>query len=223
MTPNEQALVELLKAYDSGQINFTNAPKIKAIIDREVSRQVAASIKPAEFHAQQVAQLEGERTWYHQQIQKILADQANKIDTEDLQKRLTRRFDQEHDLQVAMQDRIDQATEHLDHATKNQFWKNLIPQLAGGVVALFFSLMILLLFKALVFDGIWHGLGLSKVASFVLTIAKTHPFGGSVLGLIVLVAIVAVVFFSFAFMVEAVQRLADWDAEKLMFWRKERY
>lgn len=223
MTKDELVITQVLNAYQDGEIDFSKVPAIQEIVQQEVAKQVAAKIDLTAIHSQEAAQLKDERAWYHQQIQKILADQANKIDTEDLQKRLTRRFDQEHDLQVAMQDRIDQATEHLDHATKNQFWKNLIPQLAGGVVALFFSLMILLLFKALVFDGIWHGLGLSKVASFVLTIAKTHPFGGSVLGLIVLVAIVAVVFFSFAFMVEAVQRLADWDAEKLMFWRKERY
>ncbi|MCG0791987.1 MobB [Lactiplantibacillus plantarum] len=37
MTENEQALVQLLKAYDNGEIDFTKVPAIQAIVRQEVA------------------------------------------------------------------------------------------------------------------------------------------------------------------------------------------
>lgn len=90
-------------------------------------------------------------------------------------------------------------------------------------MSLFFASMILLLFKVLLWDGIWRGLGLNRLTKFVLTLARSHPFGGSVLGLILMLLVVGAIIASFWAMVEAVKTLADWDTEKLMFWRHDRY
>ena len=87
------------------------------------------------------------------------------------------------------------------------------------VVSLFFALMIVLLFKSLLWDGVWHGLGLNRLTEFVLTLAKSHPFGGGVLGLILLILVVMAIIVSFWSMVRAVKLLTDWDTDKLMFWR----
>ncbi|MCC9316160.1 MobB, partial [Lactiplantibacillus plantarum] len=72
-------------------------------------------------------------------------------------------------------------------------------------------------------DGIWRGLGLNKLTDFVLTLAKSHPFGGGVLGLILMILVVTAIIASFWAMVQAVKTLSDWDADKLMFWRHDRY
>ena len=90
-------------------------------------------------------------------------------------------------------------------------------------MSLFFASMILLLFKVLLWDGIWRGLGLNRLTKFVLTLARSHPFGGSILGLFLMVLIAGAIIVSFWAMVEAVEMLTDWDAEKLMFWRHDRY
>ena len=121
------------------------------------------------------------------------------------------------------QAKLDDERERLADREKKQFWRELIPPLAGGVVSLFFASMILLLFKALLWDGIWRGLGLNKLTDFVLTLARSHPFGGSILGLILMVLIAGAIIVSFWGMVEAVKTLTDWDTEKLMFWRHDRY
>lgn len=57
MTENEQALVQLLKAYDNGEIDFTKVPAIQAIIRQEVARQVAQAVNPAQIKAQASQQL----------------------------------------------------------------------------------------------------------------------------------------------------------------------
>lgn len=121
------------------------------------------------------------------------------------------------------QAKLDDERERLADREKKQFWRELIPNLAGGVVSLFFASMILLLFKALLWDGVWRGLGLNRLTEFVLTLAKSHPFGGGVLGLILMILVVTAIIASFWAMVQAVKTLSDWDADKLMFWRHDRY
>lgn len=59
MTENEQALVQLLKAYDNGGIDFTKVPAIQAIVRQEVARQVAQAVNPAEIK-EQASQLDVE-------------------------------------------------------------------------------------------------------------------------------------------------------------------
>ncbi|KZU97932.1 hypothetical protein Lp19_0428 [Lactiplantibacillus plantarum] len=66
-------------------------------------------------------------------------------------------------------------------------------------------------------------MGLDRLTDFVLTLAKSHPFGGSVLGLILMVLIAGAIVASFWAMVKAVEVLTSWNADKLMFWRRDRY
>jgi len=191
---------------------------------------VAQAVNPGQIQEQASQQLKSDRTSYAQQVNKILQgqqerlqQQAKQINVEEVKKQLLAEIDQQRKAVEEAQADLDDKRERLAEREKKQFWRELIPDLASVLVSLFFAVMILLLFKALIWDGIWHGLGLNRLAGFVLTLAKTHPFGGGVLGLIVLIASIAVIAFSFAMMVKAVQALADWDAEKLMFWRKSRY
>ena len=200
MTENEQALVQLLKAYDNGEIDFTKVPAIQVIIRQEVARQVAQAVNPAE-----------------------IKEQASQLDVEGVKRQLLADIDRRSKAVNEAQAKLDDERERLAEREKKQFWRELIPPLAGGVVSLFFASMILLLFKALLWDGIWRGLGLNKLTDFVLTLARSHPFGGSILGLVLMVLIAGAIIVSFWAMVKAVEMLTDWDAEKLMFWRHDRY
>lgn len=200
MTENEQALVQLLKAYDNGEIDFTKVPAIQVIIRQEVARQVAQAVNPAE-----------------------IKEQASQLDVEGVKQQLLADIDRRSKAVKEAQAALDDERERLADREKKQFWRELIPNLAGGVVSLFFAVMILLLFKALLWDGVWRGLGLNKLTDFVLTLARSHPFGGSILGLILMVLIAGAIIVSFWGMVAAVEMLTDWNAEKLMFWRKDRY
>lgn len=230
MTENEQALVQLLKAYDNGEIDFTKVPAIQAIVRQEVARQVAQAVNPAEIKEQASLQLKNDQTSYNEQVNKILEqqgarlqEQASQLDVEGVKRQLLADIDRRSKAVNEAQAKLDDERERLAEREKKQFWRELIPPLAGGVVSLFFASMILLLFKALLWDGIWRGLGLNKLTDFVLTLARSHPFGGSILGLVLMVLIAIAIIVSFWGMVEAVELLTDWDAEKLMFWRRDRY
>ena len=230
MTENEQALVQLLKAYDNGEIDFTEVPAIQAIVRQEVARQVAQAVNPAEIKEQASLQLKNDQTSYNEQVNKILEqqgarlqEQASQLDVEGVKRQLLADIDRRSKAVKEAQAKLDDERERLADREKKQFWRELIPPLAGGVVSLFFASMILLLFKALLWDGIWRGLGLNKLTDFVLTLARSHPFGGSILGLILMVLIAGAIIVSFWGMVEAVEMLTDWDTEKLMFWRHDRY
>lgn len=230
MTENEQALVQLLKAYDNGEIDFTKVPAIQAIVRQEVARQVAQAVNPAEIKEQASLQLKNDQTSYNEQVNKILEqqgarlqEQASQLDVEGVKRQLLADIDRRSKAVKEAQAKLDDERERLADREKKQFWRELIPNLAGGVVSLFFAVMILLLFKALLWDGIWRGLGLNKLTDFVLTLARSHPFGGSILGLVLMVLIAGAIIVSFWGMVEAVEMLTDWDAEKLMFWRRDRY
>lgn len=230
MTENEQALVQLLKAYDNGEIDFTKVPAIQAIVRQEVARQVAQAVNPAEIKEQASLQLKNDQTSYNEQVNKILEqqgarlqEQASQLDVEGVKRQLLADIDRRSKSVNEAQAELDDERERLADREKKQFWRELIPNLAGGVVSLFFAVMILLLFKALLWDGVWRGLGLNKLTDFVLTLARSHPFGGSILGLILMVLIAGAIIVSFWGMVEAVEMLTDWDAEKLMFWRRDRY
>lgn len=200
MTENEQALVQLLKAYDNGEIDFTKVPAIQVIIRQEVARQVAQAVNPAQ-----------------------IKEQASQLDVEGVKKQLLADIDRRSKAVKEAQAKLDDERERLADREKKQFWRELIPNLAGGIVSLFFASMILLLFKALLWDGVWRGLGLNRLTEFVLTLAKSHPFGGGVLGLILMILVVTAIIASFWAMVQAVKTLSDWDADKLMFWRHDRY
>lgn len=230
MTENEQALVQLLKAYDNGEIDFTKVPAIQAIVRQEVARQVAQAVNPAEIKEQASLQLKNDQTSYNEQVNKILEqqgarlqEQASQLDVEGVKRQLLADIGRRSKAVKEAQAKLDDERERLADREKKQFWRELIPPLAGGVVSLFFASMILLLFKALLWDGVWRGLGLNKLTDFVLTLARSHPFGGSILGLILMVLIAGAIIVSFWGMVEAVKTLTDWDAEKLMFWRRDRY
>ena len=230
MTENEQALVQLLKAYDNGEIDFTKVPAIQVIIRQEVARQVAQAVNPAEIKEQASQQLKSDQTNYNEQVNKILEqqgarlqEQASQLDVEGVKQQLLADIDRRSKAVKEAQAALDDERERLADREKKQFWRELIPNLAGGVVSLFFAVMILLLFKALLWDGVWRGLGLNKLTDFVLTLARSHPFGGSILGLVLMVLIAGALIVSFWGMVEAVKMLTDWDAEKLMFWRHDRY
>ncbi|MCA1344274.1 MobB [Lactiplantibacillus pentosus] len=230
MTENEQALVQLLKAYDNGEIDFTKVPAIQAIVRQEVARQVAQAVNPAEIKEQASLQLKNDQTNYNEQVNKILEqqgarlqEQASQLDVEGVKRQLLADIDRRSKAVNEAQAELDDERERLAGREKKQFWRELIPNLAGGVVSLFFASMILLLFKALLWDGVWRGLGLNKLTDFVLTLARSHPFGGSILGLILMVLIAGAIIVSFWGMVKAVEMLTDWDAEKLMFWRRDRY
>lgn len=230
MTENEQALVQLLKAYDNGEIDFTKVPAIQAIVRQEVARQVAQAVNPAEIKEQASLQLKNDQTSYNEQVNKILEqqgarlqEQVSQLDVEGVKQQLLADIDRRSKAVKEAQAKLDDERERLADREKKQFWRELIPNLAGGVVSLFFAVMILLLFKALLWDGVWRGLGLNKLTDFVLTLARSHPFGGSILGLILMVLIAGAIIVSFWGMVEAVKMLTDWDTEKLMFWRHDRY
>lgn len=230
MTENEQALVQLLKAYDNGEIDFTKVPAIQAIVRQEVARQVAQAVNLAEIKEQASLQLKNDQTSYNEQVNKILEqqgarlqEQASQLDVEGVKRQLLADIDRRSKAVKEAQAKLDDERERLADREKKQFWRELIPPLAGGVVSLFFASMILLLFKALLWDGVWRGLGLNKLTDFVLTLARSHPFGGSILGLILMVLIAGAIIVSFWGMVEAVKTLTDWDTEKLMFWRHDRY
>jgi len=130
MTENEQALVQLLKAYDNGEIDFTKVPAIQVIIRQEVARQVAQAVNPAEIKEQASQQLKSDQTNYNEQVNKILEqqgarlqEQASQLDVEGVKQQLLADIDRRSKAVKEAQAALDDERERLADREKKQFWR----------------------------------------------------------------------------------------------------
>ena len=79
MTENEEILVQILQAYDDGNIDFSKVPAIQTIVRRETARQVAQQVGAEEIRNQASQQLKADRQVYNQQVNEILKKQATRL------------------------------------------------------------------------------------------------------------------------------------------------
>lgn len=78
MTPNEQALEQILQAYDNNEIDFSRVPAFDKIVRAETERRVLELINLDQMNAQAQATLHQDRDNYRDQVNRILQEQAKR-------------------------------------------------------------------------------------------------------------------------------------------------
>lgn len=220
MNQNEEAIKQLLQAYDNGQIDFKNVPDFQKLIKAAAAEQITYTYSTTDFHAKQTEALEQEKAWYHQEIDRILKANLAKIEPQALKGAVTKQLEQHlADLKQQQAD-FEDTVAHAESVGKRQFWQALVPSLAGWAVCLLLVAVIFFVLEKLIYQGIWQGWGLHKLYATVLAIQPQHPYGAIVLGLLGFVLLAGALYASFWLLVHAVQQLVDFQPSKLLFWRK---
>lgn len=86
MNENEKMVKQLFDAYENGQINFNNVPAFKNLVTQAAQEQLSQTLSTTALKEKQQAALKDEKAWYHQQIEHILQDKQNQLDTTAFQK-----------------------------------------------------------------------------------------------------------------------------------------
>lgn len=216
MSQNEELARQILIAYANGKVDLSKVPELQKIVKDAVAAQMAYTVDTTDLQQKQADALKRSEIWLdeqaHARLDAINPDQLKQefIDSvEDYKQQL----DQAKEELKAVLDRSE-AHQH------QQFWRNLMPILAGSAVCLLLVAVIFFVLEKLIYQGIWQGWGLHKLYATVLAIQPQHPYGAIVLGLLGFVLLAGALYASFWLLVHAVQQLVDFQPSKLLFWRK---
>lgn len=216
MSQNEELARQILIAYANGKVDLSKVPELQKIVKEAVAAQMAYTVDTTDLQQKQADALKRSEIWLdeqaHARLDAINPDQLKQefIDSvEDYKQQL----DQAKEELKAV---LDRSEVH----QRQQFWRNLMPILAGSAVCLLLTAIIFFVLEKLIYQGVWQGWGLHKLYATVLAIQPQHPYGAIVLGLLGFVLLAGALYASFWLLVHAVQQLVDFQPSKLLFWRK---
>ncbi|KZU55458.1 hypothetical protein [Lactiplantibacillus plantarum] len=216
MSQNEELARQILIAYANGKVDLSKVPELQKIVKEAVAAQMAYTVDTTDLQQKQADALKRSEIWLdeqaHARLDAINPDQLKQefIDSvEDYKQQL----DQAKEELKAVLDRS-------EARQRQQFWRNLMPILAGSAVCLLLTAIIFFVLEKLIYQGVWQGWGLHKLYATVLAIQPQHPYGAIVLGLLGFVLLAGALYASFWLLVHAVQQLVDFQPSKLLFWRK---
>ncbi|MBU7485295.1 hypothetical protein KGF66_14625 [Lactiplantibacillus pentosus] len=220
MNDNEKMVKQLFDAYENGQINFNNVPAFKNLVTQAAQEQLSQTLSTTALKEKQQAALKDEKTWYHQQVEHILQDKQNQLDTTAFQQSVL------GDLTSARNEVLDQQQElaeqkmQLEAAEKKHFWQNLSVALLQVLCCLVYAWFIFIVLKKFLYDGIWNGWGLHTLYSTVWALHTDHYIGSIILGIVGVLVIGIVIGFSFWSVAHIIPFLADFKPSQLKFWHK---
>lgn len=216
MSQNEELARQILIAYANGKVDLSKVPELQKIVKEAVAAQIAYTVDTTDLQQKQADALKRSEIWLdeqaHARLDAINPDQLKQefIDSvEDYKQQL----DQAKEELKAV---LDRSEAH----QRQQFWRNLMPILAGSAVCLLLTAIIFFVLEKLIYQGIWNGWGLRLLTQKVIEIQPNHPYGAGFLGVIGLVALATAIYASFWLLVRAVRQLVDFQPSKLLFWRK---
>ncbi|RND75011.1 hypothetical protein FAM18149_03079 [Lacticaseibacillus paracasei] len=216
MSQNEELARQILIAYANGKVDLSKVPELQKIVKEAVAAQMAYTVDTTDLQQKQADALKRSEIWLdeqaHARLDAINPDQLKQefIDSvEDYKQQL----DQAKEELKAV---LDRSEAH----QRQQFWRNLMPILAGSAVCLLLTAIIFFVLEKLIYQGIWNGWGLRLLTQKVIEIQPNHPYGAGFLGVIGLVALATAIYASFWLLVRAVRQLVDFQPSKLLFWRK---
>lgn len=216
MSQNEELARQILLAYANGKVDLSKVPELQKIVKEAAAAQMAYTVDTTDLQQKQADALKRSEIWLdeqaHARLDAINPDQLKQefIDSvEDYKQQL----DQAKEELKAV---LDRSEAH----QRQQFWRNLMPILAGSAVCLLLTAIIFFVLEKLIYQGVWQGWGLHKLYATVLAIQPQHPYGAIVLGLLGFVLLAGALYASFWLLVHAVQQLVDFQPSKLLFWRK---
>lgn len=217
MSQNEELARQILIAYANGKVDLSKVPELQKIVKEAVAAQMAYTVDTTDLQQKQADALKRSEIWLdeqaHARLDAINPDQLKQefIDSvEDYKQQL----DQAKEELKAV---LDRSEAH----QRQQFWRNLMPILAGSAVCLLLTAIIFFVLEKLIYQGIWNGWGLRLLTQKVIEIQPNHPYGAGFLGVIGLVALATAIYASFWLLVRAVRQLVDFKPSKLLFWKKQ--
>lgn len=218
MSQNEELARQILIAYANGKVDLSKVPELQKIVKEAAAAQMAYTVDTTDLQQKQAAALKRSEIWLdeqaHARLDAINPDQLKQefIDSvEDYKQQL----DQAKEELKAV---LDRSEAH----QRQQFWRNLMPILAGSAVCLLLTAIIFFVLEKLIYQGIWNGWGLRLLTQKVIEIQPNHPYGAGFLGVIGLVALATAIYASFWLLVRAVRQLVDFKPSKLLFWKKQK-
>lgn len=218
MSQNEELARQILLAYANGKVDLSKVPELQRIVKEAAAEQMAYTVNTNDLQQKQADALKRSEIWLNEQaharLDAINPDQLKQefvTSVEDYERRLK-----------AQQSELESLLEQSEKSRRQQFWRNLMPTLAGSAVCLLLVAVILFVLQKLIYQGIWNGWGLHKLYDTVLAIQPQHPYGAIFLGIVGFVALAGAIYGSFWAMVHAVAHLSDFEPAKLMFWRKNK-
>lgn len=216
MSQNEELARQILIAYANGKVDLSKVPELQKIVKEAVAAQMAYTVDTTDLQQKQADALKRSEIWLDEQAHARLAA----INPDQLKQEF---IDSVEDYKQ----QLDQAKEELkavldrsEAHQRQQFWRNLMPILAGSAVCLLLTAIIFFVLEKLIYQGIWNGWGLRLLTQKVIEIQPNHPYGAGFLGVIGLVALATAIYASFWLLVRAVRQLVDFQPSKLLFWRK---
>lgn len=218
MSQNEELARQILIAYANGKVDLSKVPELQKIVKEAAAAQMAYTVDTTDLQQKQSDALKRSEIWLdeqaHARLDAINPDQLKQefIDSvEDYKQQL----DQAKEELKAV---LDRSEAH----QRQQFWRNLMPILAGSAVCLLLTAIIFFVLEKLIYQGVWNGWGLHKLYDTVFAIQPQHPYGAIVLGLLGFVLLAGALYASFWLLVHAVQQLVDFQPSKLLFWKKQK-
>lgn len=217
MSQNEELARQILLAYANGKVDLSKVPELQRIAKEAAAEQMAYTVNTNDLQQKQADALKRSEIWLNEQaharLDAINPDQLKQefvTSVEDYERRLK-----------AQQSELESLLEQSEKSRRQQFWRNLMPTLAGSAVCLLLVAVIFFVLEKLIYQGIWQGWGLHKLYATVLAIQPQHPYGAIVLGLLGFVLLAGALYASFWLLVHAVQQLVDFKPSKLLFWKKQ--
>ena len=216
MSQNEELARQILLAYANGKVDLSKVPELQRIVKEAAAEQMAYTVNTNDLQQKQADALKRSEIWLNEQaharLDAINPDQLKQefvTSVEDYERRLK-----------AQQSELESLLEQSEKSRRQQFWRNLMPTLAGSAVCLLLVAVIFFVLEKLIYQGIWNGWGLRLLTQKVIEIQPNHPYGAGFFGVIGLVALATAIYASFWLLVRAVRQLVDFQPSKLLFWRK---
>ncbi len=220
MNDNEKMVKQLFDAYENGQIDFNNVPAFKNLVTQAAQEQLAQTLSATALEKKQQTALKDEKTWYHQQVERILQDKQNQLDTTAFQQSVL------SDLTAARNEVLDQQQElnyqknQLEAAEKKHFWQHAMVTLLAIANSLLLVCLVLFLLKTLMYEGIWRGWGFYRLYNTVWALHTDHYIGSIILGIVGFIVIGLVIAFSFWCALQMTHYLTNFKLSRLKFWKK---
>lgn len=221
MNVDKKMFKQIYDAYDNNQIDFNNVPAFKELVEQAAQEQMAQALSATALEKKQQAALKDEKAWYHQQVERILKDKRDQLDTAAFQKSVLGDLTAARDEVLDLQQELDYQKSQLEAAEKKHFWQHAMVTLLAIANSLILVCLVLFVLKTLLYDGIWRGWGFYQLYNTVWALHTDHYVGSIILWIVGALVLGIVIIFSLWSAVQMTHYLTDFKLSRLKFWKKD--
>lgn len=176
MNKDEQLITQVLNAYESGKIDFSQVPALEELILEATNLEVSR-------YKNQIDRVTTERIKQSlQEIDKKIQGKLNQLNLEELKEELLKDIHQEKENLSLMGNEIQAQKEKNDVDFRKHYLEN-VGVIITNIVRLLCFLVVGTLLGQWIYRGVWDGWGLHILWDTVVNIQPEHPYAAVVLGL----------------------------------------